>query len=460
VLALLVTAACGTEPSWMSSAPTSGPRGSTPDPTSPTVGDEEVVPPPLLYGTTYGGVVTWDPESGAIVSEQLGTHSPDWSTLASTDLSNRDQTLLRVTDARTGSARWSATFPGALEPRVLSHDGGLVALLPPPGTATPSGAETVATPLAADPQARPYPLFGRSSTEVVVARADGSSRTYHVDANVEPEAFSLDEEQLFVIQYSPATAPTGYRVRQLDLATGALQDMETPHAELLRDMPGSARRQLRSPDGKRLYTLYTERSTPTTPGRSFVHVLDLDEEWAHCVDLPPAFARGSQASGALAIANDSQRLFVADAENRALALVDPTGPLVVKEAILDATVTSVGEPGASPAGSGNTGTRTLASVAPDGTLFVGWPGTIGSFDPHTLRALEAWSVPDPTDGILALDASTRPGTLYLAGYDSVAVIETHNHRRARTLARPASPPILLLGSTDANLARISGALKT
>src|SRR5207244_13219195 len=115
---------------------------------------------------------------------------------------------------------------------------------------------------------------GRAATDLVIARADGSPpRQYSLPGNLSPEAFSSDTDALFVIQYSPPMAPDRYRVRRLDLATGTIGDVASPDADLQADMRGTAQVQSFSPDGNRLYTLYTR--IEGSRRRAFVHVLSL-----------------------------------------------------------------------------------------------------------------------------------------------------------------------------------------
>jgi WD40 repeat protein len=88
-------------------------------------------------------------------------------------------------------------------------------------------------------------------------------------------------------------------------------------------MNGVGRRQIWSPDGTRLYTLYirqthhhlpdgTEHATGAPGTDGFVHVLDLTDEWAFCLDLPSTFGGGDLATTALAVAPDGKTIAVAD----------------------------------------------------------------------------------------------------------------------------------------------------
>jgi hypothetical protein len=262
-------------------------------------------PIPLAFVRSDQYLTTVDTEQAAMaVSAQGAIASPDGSRLFRTSAdATGDGERLRVLDPRTGDEIWSDPIRGDVDVRVASYDGSVVALMEPP-TST-SG----------------YPE-GRTTTKVVINALDGSPQTVHrLEGNFEPEAFSRDAQDLFMIEYVPAEAPTGYLVRQLDLATGDVSPVESPDIGPNDVMGGVARDQVMSPDGRRLYTLYSV--LPGVPdglhgtnhhGRAFVHVLDLDEKWAHCLQLPEPFGLEYAADGPLAISPDGDDLYVLDPE--------------------------------------------------------------------------------------------------------------------------------------------------
>ncbi len=130
---------------------------------------------------------------------------------------------------------------------------------------------------------------------------------HHLTGLVEPEAFATDGRSLFVIDHQAGSEPGTYRVRPFDLETGSLGEMLGPTKQpLIEDMNGTGRRQIWGLGDGRLYTLYVRQADhvhasgrPGTDG--FVHILDLDEEWAFCLDLPPSFGQGDLATTALAV---------------------------------------------------------------------------------------------------------------------------------------------------------------
>src|SRR5207247_11381997 len=136
----------------------------------------------------------------------------------------------------------------------------------------------------------------RSSHRIGVAEPRGWLKPLSFDLtwNYEPEAFSTDGSTLFMIQYLPPTAPEAYRVTSLDLAKGVVSPVFGRYKEPTERMPGVRLEQILSPDGSKLYTLYTSQpsayetryggnaaaSTPVT----FVHILNLKEHWAYCLE--------------------------------------------------------------------------------------------------------------------------------------------------------------------------------
>lgn len=231
-----------------------------------------------LLDTVAGRVTTRVPD---------GVRSRDWVfqsriTAAGTQL---------VAVSPLGDVGWHRDLDDDLTARLASSDGSRVALVPRSYQTTD-----------------PYHPVGRSITDLTVVATDGGEpRQYRLDGNFEPEAFTTSGRALFVVEYLPAMQPDRYRVRKLDLDTGEVGAVFSVDGHLQESMRGTARVAAMSADGSRLYTLYT------TEQSAFVHVLDLDEEWAHCVDLPAPI--GSSPEGALAVAADPNggRVLVVDA---------------------------------------------------------------------------------------------------------------------------------------------------
>ncbi len=263
-----------------------------------------------LHLATTAGLAAVDARSGAVAYEAPGAvASADGSVVARSvvrpDGSTRVVWLDPVDGRRTAVAR--VDEPAAI--RVVAPDG-RVALGPPD---IPLGG--IVRPVA------------RSATALTVAAPDGIVRTYRLDGSIEPEAFSTDGDSLFVLGFTPAENPTEYQVNKLDLATGEIDGVygqDSPDERQER-MGGTARTQVWDAEGGVVYTLYSQEvdGRPT----SFIHVLDLDEGWAFCLDLPRAIGWSSPA--ALAVSPDGSRLWASDAvghgavvDTEALAVLD------------------------------------------------------------------------------------------------------------------------------------------
>ena len=187
----------------------------------------------LLYLGTQTSITAVTPERGAIRFAARGAvPTRDWSALYTTDVLG-DTTRLRTLDPETGATRSTRELAGALQVRTVSDDGAVVALMPvQPGV----------------PDA--YRAVPRSATDLVIVR-HGVEEVQHLTlaANIEPEAFSLSGNTLFVIEYLAAEAPESYRVAALDLATGTVGDVRSSTDELQEPMSGSARAQVLHPTG-------------------------------------------------------------------------------------------------------------------------------------------------------------------------------------------------------------------
>jgi hypothetical protein len=290
----------------------------------------------------------------------------------------------------------------------VSNDGELVALAPPR-----SGGGT-------------YPA-GREATTLVVTGLGGEARRFDLAGNFEPDAFSLDETSLYLIEYTPPAAPDRYRVRRLDLEAGTVHEVTSRDGEIVQeDMRGTARSQVLSPDGARLYTLYTIESL----GSAFVHVLSLDEGWAHCVDLPLPFGETPGAATALAVSPDGDRLFVADRSAGALAEVDTRELAVTRTADLPPDRAS----------------DVAGAAVGDGVLYVGSGSDITVVDLGSLEAGESWRI-DGTLSAVRLGAAGR--RLYVARRDDVAVVETGSGSRLNVLPAPG---VRAIGVVDGDAA--------
>jgi hypothetical protein len=268
----------------------------------------EAITKDLLFIRTAGDVAIVESGASSPTFRGGAVPSSDWSTVVRS-VRNGTATEIVAFEPSSGTERWDATLPGNLRTKVVSEDGDLVAL---------------------GPSRERHHRLGRSSTTLVIVDGAGSEpRTITLEGNYEPEAFSTDGKSLFVVKYMPARAPKSYQVRRLDLGTERVEGVYTPDAHLQEAMGGTARIQAASPDGRRLYTLYTLGGGEE--GRyAFIHVLSLDELWAHCIDLPGEFASSAESATALTVSADGTRLYVANHAEAAVAEIDTSKLEVVR----------------------------------------------------------------------------------------------------------------------------------
>jgi DNA-binding beta-propeller fold protein YncE len=322
----------------------------------------------------------------------------DWSTLFTADSS----TLSRL-DARTGSVLDTRPVPAGLQPVAVSTDGTKVAL-------------------AAPEEASTWPPVGRTSSRIAVA--DTSSQTppriFDLKGNYEPDAFSTDDQTLFVLEYQPPSKPDRYYVRRLDLRTGAVSGVGSRSKVAVpeENMRGTRRQHVLSPDHKTLYTLYTNQpdhlhsrdlaaglTQSTGDVYAFVHVLSLSDGWAFCVDLPQPLGMGPAEAHAMALSPDGRWLFVVDRSSGAIVVVDAEQ--------LD--VRSTAKIGADPLAD-----RAAAVVGRDDTLFIGLANEIVGLNPRSLAVQQ--HIPSPATPN-ALGMSPDGQRLFVATADTLYALE-------------------------------------
>ena len=352
--------------------------------------------PPAVLVTTDAGVSVLDSATGVLgPPAPRAVTSPDGTLLVRTDLIGTS-TEVRAVDLASDEDRWQATVTGSYEPRAVAVGGDRVALTPPAGMIAPGAVAP-----------------GAIDTDVAVVDDEGNVDELTVDGNILPEAFSLDGTRLFVVEYLPATKPTRYQVRQLDLATGELADVTSPDAELHGAMTGVAGNQAWDPDGSRLYTLYTQQLTNRV--EAFVHVLDLDEQWAHCVLLPDGF---TPSSAGLALADGAKDLYVADTFGGIVAHVDTEALTVVDETRMPSVPAAWTSP---------------VAVAGD-ELLVGSSTQLLRLDRTTL---EVRGTTRPGVDVVGVQPSSTPGEVFVASPGVVLLLDLRSgHVIRRTHADP------------------------
>jgi hypothetical protein len=369
--------------------------------------DADHARPELLYLGSARGITALAPARGHVrFQETSAVPSRDWSVLYATT-TDGTATTLHTLDPATGDEVDRRTVPGIFTVRTVSENGEMVALTPPP----PIGTDTY-HPVAKDPT----PL-------VIVRRGDPDPQRLDVPGNVEPEAFSLSGDALFVIDFVPPLAPERYRVARLDLTRGTVDDVRSKEEELQEPMRGTARAQTVAPDGRRLYTLYTRDATADEPAEAFVHVLDLDAETASCVDLPPEFA--TDPLGAVAVTPSGSRLFVYSPMASALAELDTRSLEIPRTATV-----------APPVG---TPPSTARATATETTLYLSVSDRIAPVALDDMSAGEWTLVPGEIAGI---EPASDDSALYIVLADRVLVVDPRTFApRREMVVPPESVPV-------------------
>ena len=292
-----------------------------------------------------------------------------------------------------------------------------------------------------------YQPVSRERTIIYVADPTGHSdpRRYELAGNFEPEAFSADEQTLFLLEYLPPLAPDRYRVMQLNLRARngqpQVQPLLTRDKRLnLEEMRGTGRMHAIAPSCRTLYTLYTRqpdhvhaRDMVTLGGsgqssgmtHAFVHVLSLSEWWAYCLDLPLPFGVGPSNAHALAPSPDGWRLYVADASSGQVAVADTT----------KLQVTRVDQVGQLAAGEGADQPAAATAVGPGGQFYLtnGSETVVADTTSAGLAATQRWSFDSPVRGI---QASGDGQYVYVGVEDRVLVLEAKDGRRVSSVPVP------------------------
>jgi hypothetical protein len=376
----------------------------------------------VLVQNGDGDVSLVDPDTGAALYEVAGAVvAPDRSTLLTTD-PDGDDTVLQSRDPQTGAVTGETTVAGRLEVRTVSPDGDAAALLPPRST------EGLYVP---EP---------REVTDLTVVYTDDRrAQTFSLPGNFEPEIFSLDESVLFLLEFTPPLEPVDYRVRQLDLATGAVGDVQSPDVELDPTMRGTPRAQVLHPDGTFLYTLYTigtglepahsvDGAGAHTAHRAFVHVIDLVNSTATCVFLPSPIGDLDEADVGLGASPDGSRLYVADPTTSMVVRID-TASLGVDQVV---TV-----PQLRP-----TGLAASIAVAPDGAVYASAGWHVLQLEPEGLTATAVWGGNEP---VTALGVSGDGAQLRIASGGQVFLLDRTTGQEVGVLRAPGDGGVELLG---------------
>ena len=377
----------------------------------PAAGEPDDV---LTLGTPDGSVIVGSSSGTVLASGEDQVAAPDGSRLYAT-ARRGSSTVLEVRDSSSGALLSTTSLEGRLDARIASLSGRTVALMRP-------------LPEGVDPTI-PLP---RARTAIVVADPAGerAPRRYTLVGNFEPEAFSIDDTRLFLIQYLPAEAPSAYRVTVLDLGSGRVHPVFGRFDSPPERMPGVRLAQVFDPTAEQLYTLYTNKPAEhfhehwqdAADGDrevSFVHVLNLRQGWAYCAGLPRVLWGRPASAQALAPSADGRALYVVDSVRGFVAEMDTRTMTVTRTQRV-------------PLGGRGRG-RTSALVSPDGsTLYVGMGGAaVSRIDVDTLEVLNRWQLPAAVRGLASSEDGRR---VFIALSDRVAVVDTGTGRTLSTLS--------------------------
>ncbi len=373
----------------------------------------------LLLGTGAGPLVVQVP-SGSVLFDRPGTVASLGGSWLLSATPSAGSTTLRIVDGVDAEPASTVRLDGTLDVRVVAESGGAVALMDP----LPDGW---------DPEV-PLP---RSRTPIVVADPTGAmeSRTYDLRGNFEPEAFSTDDRRLFMIQHLPAETPTVYRVTVLNLRTGRVWPVFGPFKGPAERMPGIRLQQVLSPNADQLYTLYSSARPGYAPHHapvpngatvSFVHVLSLQDGWAHCVGLPEELWDRPASEQAMATSPNGRLLYIVDPTLGLVTVMD-TASLEIGTYRIDLSVSGV--------------RRTSAVVSGDGSaLFVATAGEhpgITRIDTDTFDVVRSWA----TDDVSSLGLSADGERLYVAFDDRVEVMDARTGSELAGVAVASPAPI-------------------
>ena len=158
---------------------------------------------------------------------------------------------------------------------------------------------------------------------------------------------------------------------------------------------------------------------------AFVHVLDLEEQWAHCILLPDGF---TPTSAGLALAEETDELFVADVAGGVVAAVD-TDTLAVVE---DTTMRAVPNAYTSPVAVG------------DDEVYIGAGADVVVLDRSTLEPRTSLR---PVSDVIGLQLTQQSNELFVASPGALLRVDLETGEVVeRTLADQRIGSFMSLGS--------------
>jgi hypothetical protein len=277
----------------------------------------------------------------------------------------------------------------------------------------------------------------------VVSTGDGATRAYNLKGNFEIEAFSTDDRQLFLLEYRPALNPTRYTLRRLKLESGDVIPIKRSKQNAPGSMRGTGRIALFSPRGHELYTLYTQQGPNYAHGPddthyqdaggvlAFVHLLNLEGAWTHCIDLPLPFGTGAVTTHALAMSADGSRLYVVDPSSGGVAVIDPSQAKVLESVTMNLESLTKGD--------------ASAQVGSNGTLYLAGGSQVLVLDGRTLETMQRWDMGERVSGLTVGSDAAR---LYLAVRNGVKVVDSATGRVIDVIRAHGITGLSHVGSTQ------------
>ncbi len=387
------------------------------DDSAPPTGADDTPEDLLLVQTTTGLAVVNTRDARVLAGPRRGVASWDGSVLVADEV-GQESTRIEVR-GNTGALRYGVAVPGVLGARVVSPGGDLVAL---------ASGETQGD--------TPYRPTGRTATTILIVGRDGIRHRLTLPGCVEPEAFGAQDTLLYVLDYLPPMNPDRYRVRVVDLATGALQPLYTRDKKVIppgaeEQMRGQGRQAVYAAGHRLLFTLYThqpehEHTRDLLHGgarddaphvHAFVHTLSLDGLFAYCIDLPAPFGEGPPEGHAIALSRYGVNPIVVDATSGTLAQLDGSALTVSRIATF-------------PKG----GTAVAAAISPDDrTAYIGADEGIHVIRTGVLTTASQWRIPAPIRGLVVSADGRR---LWVGQTDRALALDTASGREVASVGIP------------------------
>lgn len=332
----------------------------------------------LVYGNDSrgAGIFQLDGATGKVTgSLPAGFISPDWSTLYTADFLG-DRTQIRAFDMGSGKLLRETTLParyevpaspGAPQQSAFSPDGRTLVLFRQP--IDPEH----------DPELKEWEATGKPKTRIALVDTSFQKRPQYITLDGNFWFDAMGNKSLYLLEildkgfppkYSPSQTPK-YNVRRYDVAAKKLDPQPVVDKSDPEIMTGNRGASMGISGGTWLFSLYTR----ATEG-PFVHILNLDDAYAVCLDLPfPASDYETAMGWALALSPDERTLYAVNAVLGQVAAID-TQSYAIRSATLP--VPQASAPGLFarlvdwlvPAAEAKSYFRAGAAVSPDGkTLY-------------------------------------------------------------------------------------------